>query len=104
VYAAPIWVHNSAAAILQDRDTLLVGLGGRVRIGSTVYLTGEVTPRAAGYAPGEVEYGFGIERRAGGHLFSLTFTNTFGTTPGQLARGGSPQTLYLGFNLARKFF
>ncbi len=26
------------------------------------------------------------------------------TTYGQLARGGNPESLYLGFNLARKFF
>lgn len=104
VYLAPIWVRNSAAAILEDRDTLLVGIGGRLRIGSTVYVTGEVTPRAAGYRPGEAEYGFGIEKRAGAHVFSLTFTNTFGTTFGQLARGGSPESLYMGFNLTRKFF
>ena len=87
-----------------DRDTLLIGLGGRVRVASTVYVTGEVTPRAGGYAPGDAEYGFGIEKRAGAHVFSLTFTNTFGTTYGQLARGGSPESLYLGFNLTRKFF
>ncbi len=51
-----------------------------------------------------VEYGFVIEKRAGAHMFSLTFTNTFGTTFSQLARGGTSNSLYLGFNLARKFF
>jgi hypothetical protein len=34
----------------------------------------------------------------------LTFTNTFGTTDAQIARGGTSHALYLGFNLARKFF
>ncbi len=104
LYAVPIWVHNSAAAAGVDRDTFYVGLGGRVRIMSTTYLVGEFSPRAAGYAPGDVEYGFGIEKRVGGHVFQLTFANTFGTTFGQLARGGTPQSLYLGFNLTRKFF
>ncbi len=104
LYAAPIWVHNSAAAIGVDRNTLYVGLGGRVRMGSTAYLVGEVSPRVAGYAPGQVEYGFGIEKRVGAHVFQLTFANTFSTTFGQLARGGAPETLYLGFNLTRKFF
>jgi len=37
-------------------------------------------------------------------MFSLTFTNTFGTTFAQLARGGTANSLYLGFNLARRFF
>ena len=104
LYAAPIWVHHSAAAIGVDRDTFYLGLGGRVRLGSSTYLVGEVTPRAAGYAPGDAEYGFGIEKRYGGHVFQLTFANTFGTTWGQLARGGAPESLYLGFNLTRKFF
>jgi hypothetical protein len=104
VYATPIWTHNSAASIGVDRDTLLLGLGGRARILTTVYVVAEVSPRVAGYAPGQVEYAFGIEKRAGGHMFQLTFANSFGTTFGQMARGGSPETLYLGFNLTRKFF
>ena len=103
VYAAPVWVHNSASAISVDRDTFYVGLGGRVRVGSTAYLVGEVSPRTR-YAPGQVEYAFGIEKRVGAHVFQLNFANTFVTTFGQIARGGSPDALYLGFNLTRKFF
>jgi hypothetical protein len=30
------------------------------------------------------------------------FTNFFGTTPGQIARGGT-DAMYLGFNITRKF-
>lgn len=103
-YAVPMWVHNSAAALNVDRDTLSLGLGGRVRFLSSAYLVAEVTPRLGGYAPGDAEYGFGVEKRVGGHFFTLTFTNTFSSTFAQVARGGSPKTLYLGFNLARKFF
>jgi hypothetical protein len=33
----------------------------------------------------------------------LNFGNTFGTTPGQVARGGSTHDIYLGFNMSRKF-
>jgi hypothetical protein len=104
VYGVPVWVHNSAALTGVTRDTFFVGLGSRVRILDTVYLVGEVSPRVSGYAPGNPEFGFGIEKRVGGHMFQLNFTNTFGTTFGQIARGGFPDTLYLGFNLARKFF
>ena len=103
-YVVPMWVHNTAAVLNVDRDTFYVGVGGRLRFLSSAYLVAEVTPRAAGYAPQSAEYGFGIEKRVGGHFFSLTFTNTFASTWGQLARGGSDDTLYLGFNLARKFF
>ena len=104
VYATPIWVHNTAAIVNIDRDTFLVGIGGRLRVSSTVYLVGEVAPRASGYRPDTAAYGFAIEKRAGGHLFQLNVNNGQGTTFGQLARGGFPDSLYLGFNLARKFF
>src|SRR5215207_1737747 len=104
VYATPIWVHNTAAIVNIDRDTFFVGIGGRVRVSSTVYLVGEVAPRASGYRPGKAAYGFAIEKRAGGHLFQLNVNNGQGTTFGQLARGGFSDSLYLGFNLARKFF
>ena len=104
IYASPIWVHNSAALSGVDRDTFVLGLGGRLRVLPTVYVVGEVSPRLAGYTPGEAEFAFGIEKRAGGHLFQLNVGNSSGTTVGQLARGGFEHTLYLGFNLSRKFF
>jgi hypothetical protein len=103
-YATPVWVHNVAPRLGVTRDTGFVGIGGRVRIRPTVYVTAEVTPRFAGYRPGPSEFGFAIEKRAGGHLFQLNFTNTPATTYGQLAHGGNPHSLFLGFNLARKFF
>jgi hypothetical protein len=104
VYATPVWVHNTAALLNLDRDTFFVGVGGRVRVRSTVYLVAEVAPRSSGYRPDKAAYGFAIEKRAGGHLFQLNFNNGQGTTFAQLARGGSADSLYLGFNLARKFF
>jgi len=104
IYATPVWVHNTAATLNIDRDTFFVGIGGRVRVSSTVYLVGEVAPRASGYSPDTPAYGFAIEKRAGGHLFQLNFNNGQGTTFAQLARGGFSDSLYLGFNLARKFF
>jgi opacity protein-like surface antigen len=104
VYGTPIWVHNTAAILGIDRDTFFVGVGGRVRVSSTVYVVAEVAPRVGGYSPDEPAYGFAIEKRAGGHMFQLNVTNGQGTTFGQVARGGFTDSLYLGFNLARKFF
>src|SRR5690349_6316980 len=99
-----MWVHHTNPAGTPHRNTAFVGLAGRARIRSKVYVVFEMTPRVSGYAPGDMEYAFGIERRAGGHMFQLTFTNATASTFGQLARGGFPNTLYLGFNLTRKFF
>ena len=88
VYAVPVWVHNSAAALDVTRETFYMGVGGRVRFRRTVYLVAEISPRLAGYAPGEPAYGFGIEKRVGRHMFQLNFTNTFGSTlrPGRARR------------------
>lgn len=104
VYAVPTWVHNSAAALGVSRETFFFGVGGRLRFRPTLYLAAEVSPRLSGYAPGKPEFGFAIEKRAGGHMFQLNFTNTSATTFGQVARGGLPGSLSLGFNLSRKFF
>src|SRR5262249_49322075 len=49
LYAAPIWVHNTAAVLDVTRDTFYVGVGGRLRVLSTVYVVGEVSPRVSGY-------------------------------------------------------
>jgi hypothetical protein len=104
VYVAPVWVHNTAAVLGLERDTVFMGLGGRVRVRPSVYLVGEISPRLSGYAPSQPEFGFGVEKRMGGHVFQVNVTNTSGTTLGQTARGGAPESLYLGFNLSRKFF
>ena len=75
-----------------------------MKIVPALFLVGEVSPRVAGYKQGDPELAFSLEKRVGGHVFSLVVANTEGTTYGQLARGGNPQTLYIGFNLARKFY
>ena len=97
-------VADAAAPSPDQRDTTYVGVGGRLRFMGSAYLAGEVVLRAGGYAPDEPAYGVSVEKRVGAHMFSLTFTNTFATTFAQLARGGAANTLYLGFNLGRKFF
>lgn len=105
LYAEPILVVNTNALDTGDNNTLMVGLGGRVRIRPATYLVGEWTPRLTGYTPGVDQASFGIEMRAGGHTFQINFSNGFGTTLGQLARGGvSSDSWFIGFNIARKFF
>jgi hypothetical protein len=107
VYVEPMWINNANPRpddLGEDNDTFMVGIGLRLRIRPTVYLVGEIMPRA-GYAPGTNQAAFAIEKRAGGHSFQLNFSNGVGTTPGQTARGGtSNDDWYLGFNISRKFF
>jgi hypothetical protein len=107
LYFQPIWVNNTnplPSEVVDDNDTLLLGVGARIRVRPTVYLVGEVIPRV-GYAPGATQGSFGIEKRAGGHTFQLNFSNGAGTTWGQVARGGTASDdWYLGFQISRKFF
>lgn len=104
VYVTPVWAHNTFPGTGITRDTFYIGLGARVKIVPTLYVVGEMSPRAAGFAPRDPEFAFALEKRVGAHVFSLTFANTSATTYGQLARGGNPDSLFLGFNLSRKFF
>jgi hypothetical protein len=108
LYVEPMWLNNTNALpkeVVDDNDTFAVGLGARLRIRPTVYVMGEVTPRASGYKPGSNQMTFAIEKRAGGHVFQFNVSNGFGTTLSQLARGAAnTDDWYLGFNLSRKFF
>jgi hypothetical protein len=108
VYVEPMWVNNSnpfPSEVVDDNDTFLLGLGARIRIRPTVYLVGEFAPRVGGYDPGVNHGSFAVEKRAGGHTFQVNFSNGFGTTMGQVARGGTGgDNWYLGFNISRKFF
>jgi hypothetical protein len=107
LYAEPMWVANSnpAADAGSDNNTLMVGLGTRVRVRPAMYLVAEMTPRLTGFDPGVSQVSFGLEGRAGGHLFQLNVSNGFGTTLGQVAAGTSTyDRWYIGFNIARKFF
>lgn len=108
VYAEPIFVVNTnplSDASGMDKNTFMVGLGGRVRVSRSAYVVGEITPRLAGYMPGANQISFGVEGRVGGHTFQVNFSNGYGTTLGQLARGGvDNHSWFIGFNISRKFF
>jgi hypothetical protein len=105
LYATPFWVGKTGTNAMADGNTGFAGLGARARVGGSMYLSGEISPRLGGFVIGDPEYGFAIEKRVGAHVFALTFTNgTSNTTYRQIARGGTPGHLHLGFNLTRKFF
>jgi Membrane bound beta barrel domain (DUF5777) len=104
VYVDPIWVHNTLPDGISRLNTVYVGVGARIRIVPGTFIVGEVSPRVSGYKQGDAEFAFSLEKRVGGHVFSLVFANTQATTFAQIARGGNPETLYIGFNLARKFY
>jgi hypothetical protein len=109
-YVEPMWVGNTNRELagvepLGDNDhTFVLGLSTRLRVRPTVYLVGEWAPRVAGYDPGVHHGSFAIETRRGGHVFQLNFSNAFGTTMAQVARGGiESDNWYMGFNISRRF-
>ena len=108
LYAEPIVVFNTNpldSSLVSSNDTFMLGLGGRLRIRPSTYIVGEFTPRLAGYTPGVGLISFGLEGRAGGHLFQVNFSNGIGTTLGQIARGSvDNNSWFIGFNISRKFF
>jgi hypothetical protein len=108
VYLEPIWVGNTNPAFFTAADddrTFLIGVGTRIALRPTVYVVVEIAPRVSGYDPNAHHGSFAIEKRAGGHMFQINVSNSFGTTLGQLARGGTNyDDWHLGFNISRKFF
>lgn len=103
----PAWVSNTnplPSALAEDDDTVILGIGGRLRVRPTVYLVGEVVPRIAGNSPGDTLGSFGIEKRVGGHAFQVNFSNGLGSTLGQIALGTpTSNSWHIGFNINRKF-
>lgn len=117
LYAVPAWVSNTNLEDFpgEDNSTILLGIGGRLRLGDAFALVGEVVPRVAGFEHAQTHMTFGIERRLGGHGFQINFSNSLGTTLAQVARGGGAvnrntqgdggsDPWYIGFNISRKFY
>lgn len=105
LYAEPFVVLNANPFEAGDDHTVMVGIGGRLRVGRSMYLLGEYSPRVAGYREFADQLTFAFESRAGGHLFQLNVGNGLGTTFGQLARGGLDyDDWHFGFAISRKFF
>jgi hypothetical protein len=104
LYATPMWVHNTGTGGDTTRDTGFLGIGGRARVWRNTFFVLEGSPRIGGLEIADAQYAFAIEERVGAHVFSLTFSNGPGTTFRQIAHGGVPEHLTLGFNLTRKFY
>lgn len=107
LYLEPIWVNNTnelPSEVVDDNNSFVVGIGGRLRIRPTVYIVAEAAP-GFGYRPDVTHGSVAIEKRVGGHAFQINFSKGFGTTMAQVARGGvSRHDWFIGFNISRKFF
>jgi hypothetical protein len=107
LYVEPTWVNNTnvlPSELADDNSAFLIGLGGRVRVSRRAYLVGELAPRVSGFDPGGTHASVGVEMRAGGHAFQINFSRGLATTVGQVARGGTEDDWFIGFNISRKFW
>ena len=107
VYFEPTWVNNTntlPGELVDDNSAFLLGVGARFRVSRRAYLVAEVAPRVSGYDPGSSHASLGVEMRAGGHAFQINFSRGLATTMGQVARGGTEDDWFIGFNISRKFW
>jgi hypothetical protein len=107
LYVEPTWVNNTnvlPSELADDNSAFMIGLGGRVRVSRRAYLVGEIAPRVSGFDPGGTHASVGVEMRAGGHAFQINFSRGLATTMGQVARGGTEDDWFIGFNISRKFW
>lgn len=109
LYLHPLVIINSRpdqqATLAGDNHTMMLGVGGRIRIASRTSLVAEAAPRLDGYRPNVDHVAFGIERRTRGHVFQLTVSNSFASTLRQAAHGGPGHgDWFIGFTLSRKFY
>ena len=108
LYAEPFYVsniYNEFNTVSSKDNGVLIGVGARLRIGSSSYLVAETTPRVSGFKANQNPIAFGLEKRVGGHVFQLNVSNSFGTSISQMAMGGDPaNSWHIGFNISRKFF
>jgi len=106
LYFQPLFVFNTNPAEEGDQHSMLLGVGARFQLGkSRTYLVAEAAPVVSGHDAGIDHVSFGIEKRAGGHVFQFTVTNALGTTMRQVALGGPHEDdWFVGFNLSRRFY
>ena len=112
VYVEPMWVgnanrpliHPAPGAIATEEDSVIVGLGTRIRVRDTLYVSAEYVPRVSGFSNGDDHVSVGLEKRVGGHLFQVNLSNGLGGSLSQVAGGADQDDWFLGFNIVRKFY
>jgi plastocyanin len=112
LYAQPMWIGNTNKLLLHpetnfrsdSKNALLAGLGARLRVRGSTNVIVESAPRVAGFANGQHQLSFAIEKVLGGHVFQVNVSNGLGSSPAQIAGGATENDWFIGFNIARRFY
>jgi hypothetical protein len=90
-----------------SEGTFALGIGGRFMVLNDLSLIAEWTPRLAGYKDYYSGWGFGVEKKIGGHVFQFFVTDSLGLTASQYLPGGDLRLgdgdFRFGFNIFRTF-
>jgi len=107
VLVVPIYSSNTNHWEAAAQGTFSIGIGGRFMFLDNLSLIGEWVPVLAGYKDIANGWGFGIEKKIGGHIFQFFITNSIGLTSAQFVTGGDLRLgkgdLRIGFNIFRTF-
>ncbi|MEE3202271.1 MAG: DUF5777 family beta-barrel protein [Acidobacteriota bacterium] len=112
LYAQPMWIGNTNKLLLHpepnfrsdSKNALLAGLGARLRVRGSTNVVVESAPRVAGFANGQHQLSFAVEKVLGGHVFQVNVSNGLGSSPVQIAGGATENDWFIGFNIARRFY
>ena len=104
----PTWVDNTNVSLRRSWPTTTTPscwASARASRSASAHTWWPRRRRAsAGFDPGSTHMSLGVEMRAGGHAFQINFSRGLETTMGQVARGGSEDDWFIGFNISRKFW
>jgi hypothetical protein len=88
-------------------ETVALGLGFKLNLGSNYGITVEWIPVISGYHEPSHGWGIGIEKKIGKHVFQVFVVNSIGLTTGQYITGGDLKLgegkFRLGFSIFRMF-
>ncbi len=90
-----------------SKSTFSLGVGARYMFPKDLSIIAEWIPVLAGYKAEASGWGFGLEKRIGGHVFQVFVTNSIGMTSAQFVPGGTLKLqdgdFRFGFNIFRLF-
>jgi len=103
----PVYSTNTSHLNAESKGTLALGLGARFMFLEDTSLIGEWVPVLSGYKDKSSGWGFGLEKKIGGHVFQFFVLNVFGLTSDQFVSGGDlllkDGDFRIGFNIFRSF-